>query len=253
MSAPPAPRPTWRRLRIALLAFFCACTLLFFLWSPTGSTTEEADLSAIRAGLRRGDVGSLRVESRALRIEGWFRDAGGGASRERFESAVPTEEILTAIVEDADRWNDAHPERPVTIEVVGRANVYLLVLLQTLPWLLFAALLVWIFMRHSRSFGGASHPFARSRPHLTDGELPEVTFKDVAGIEEAKEEVFELIQFLRNPGRFTRVGGRIPRGVFLVGAPGTGKTLLAKAMAGEAGVPFFSLSGSDFVEMYVGV
>lgn len=113
---------------------------------------------------------------------------------------------------------------------------------------------VWIFfMRQMQSGGGKAMSFGKSRAKLLSENQHRVTFKDVAGIEEAKIEVEEIIEFLKDPKKFTRLGGRIPKGVLLVGSPGTGKTLLAKAIAGEAGVPFFSISGSDFVEMFVGV
>jgi len=113
---------------------------------------------------------------------------------------------------------------------------------------------VWIFfMRQMQSGGGKAMSFGKSRAKLLTENQHRVTFKDVAGIEEAKIEVEEIIEFLKDPKKFTRLGGRIPKGVLLVGSPGTGKTLLAKAIAGEAGVPFFSISGSDFVEMFVGV
>jgi len=113
---------------------------------------------------------------------------------------------------------------------------------------------VWIFfMRQMQVGGGKALSFGKSRARLLSESSPKVTFEDVAGIDEAKEELMEIIEFLKDPKRFTRLGGRIPKGVLLVGAPGTGKTLLAKAIAGEAGVPFFSISGSDFVEMFVGV
>lgn len=113
---------------------------------------------------------------------------------------------------------------------------------------------VWIFfMRQMQGGGGKAMSFGKSRAKLLTENQHRVTFKDVAGIEEAKIEVEEIIEFLKDPKKFTRLGGRIPKGVLLVGSPGTGKTLLAKAIAGEAGVPFFSISGSDFVEMFVGV
>ena len=113
---------------------------------------------------------------------------------------------------------------------------------------------VWIFfMRQMQSGGGKAMSFGKSKARLLNESQHRVTFKDVAGIEEAKEEVEEIIDFLKDPKKFTRLGGRIPKGVLLVGPPGTGKTLLAKAIAGEAGVPFFTISGSDFVEMFVGV
>ncbi|MFQ5441709.1 MAG: ATP-dependent zinc metalloprotease FtsH [Thermodesulfobacteriota bacterium] len=113
---------------------------------------------------------------------------------------------------------------------------------------------VWIFfMRQMQAGGGKAMSFGKSKARLLAEDQHKVTFKDVAGIEEAKQEVEEIIDFLKDPKRFTRLGGRIPKGVLLVGSPGTGKTLLARAIAGEAGVPFFSISGSDFVEMFVGV
>src|SRR5271168_2168200 len=129
---------------------------------------------------------------------------------------------------------------------------WMVVLVQWLPFLVLAA--VWIFfMRQMQIGGGKAMSFGKSRAKLLTENTHKVTFGDVAGIDEAKDELEEIIQFLRDPKRFTRLGGRIPKGVLLVGAPGTGKTLLARAIAGEAGVPFFSISGSDFVEMFVGV
>jgi cell division protease FtsH len=122
------------------------------------------------------------------------------------------------------------------------------------PIFLFLGILYFLFARNLRSgAGGMLMSFGRSRHRLQSKDRVQITFKDVAGIEEAKEEVAEIIEFLKNPKKFQRLGGRIPRGVLLVGPPGCGKTLLAKAIAGEADVPFFSISGSDFVEMFVGV
>ena len=113
---------------------------------------------------------------------------------------------------------------------------------------------VWVFfMRQMQGGGGKALSFGKSRARLQSDQAEKVTFEDVAGIEEAKEELAEIIEFLKDPKKFTRLGGRIPKGVLLMGSPGTGKTLLARAIAGEAGVPFFSISGSDFVEMFVGV
>ena len=121
-----------------------------------------------------------------------------------------------------------------------------------LPMLLLLGL--WIFfMRQMQSGGNKALSFGKSRARLLSSQQKKVTFKDVAGVEEAKEELQEIIEFLREPQKFQKLGGRIPKGVLLVGPPGTGKTLLARAIAGEANVPFFSISGSDFVEMFVGV
>ena len=126
------------------------------------------------------------------------------------------------------------------------------VLISWFPFLLLIG--VWIFfMRQMQGGGGKALSFGKSGARMLSDEAPKVTFDDVAGVDEAKEEVTELVEFLRTPKKYTRLGGRIPKGVLMVGGPGTGKTLLARAIAGEAGVPFFSISGSDFVEMFVGV
>lgn len=129
---------------------------------------------------------------------------------------------------------------------------YMTLLVSWFPMLLLVG--VWIFfMRQMQSGGGKAMSFGRSRARLLNQDSTRVTFADVAGVDEAKDELSEVVEFLSNPKKFTRLGGRIPKGVLLVGPPGTGKTLLARAVAGEAGVPFFSISGSDFVEMFVGV
>ena len=129
---------------------------------------------------------------------------------------------------------------------------YMSVLVSWFPMLVLIG--VWIFfMRQMQSGGGKALSFGKSRARLMSDGQTKVTFEDVAGIDEAKEELFEIVEFLKDPKKFTRLGGRIPKGVLLMGPPGTGKTLLARAIAGEAGVPFFSISGSDFVEMFVGV
>ncbi len=125
-------------------------------------------------------------------------------------------------------------------------------LIQWLP-MIFLFVIFIFFMRQLQAGGGKAMSFGKSKAKLLTDHQNKVTFKDVAGIEEAKEEVEEIISFLKDPKKFTRLGGRIPKGVLMMGAPGTGKTLLARAIAGEAGVPFFSISGSDFVEMFVGV
>ncbi|MDJ0830485.1 MAG: ATP-dependent zinc metalloprotease FtsH [Desulfobacterales bacterium] len=129
---------------------------------------------------------------------------------------------------------------------------YMSVLVSWFPMIVLIG--IWIFfMRQMQAGGGKALSFGKSRARLMSDQQEKVTFEDVAGIDEAKEELGEVVEFLRDPKKFTRLGGRIPKGVLLTGPPGTGKTLLARAIAGEAGVPFFSISGSDFVEMFVGV
>ncbi|MFN4243864.1 MAG: ATP-dependent zinc metalloprotease FtsH [Tepidisphaerales bacterium] len=149
-------------------------------------------------------------------------------------------------------------QRPAVTKVTveNSQNLIVNLLIPLLPWILiilFFYFFVFRALRNSAGAGGMLGNFGRSRHKVTHKEHTNVTFDDVAGIEEAKEEVREIVEFLKNPKKFQRLGGRIPRGVLLVGEPGTGKTLLAKAIAGEADAPFFSISGSDFVEMFVGV
>lgn len=133
-------------------------------------------------------------------------------------------------------------------------NILVDILINTIPFLIIVGLWIYI-MRQMQGGGGKGGPmsFGKSKARMMTEDQVKVTFADVAGCEEAKDEVFELVEFLRDPGKFQKLGGKIPRGVLLAGSPGTGKTLLAKAIAGEAKVPFFSISGSDFVEMFVGV
>lgn len=141
----------------------------------------------------------------------------------------------------------------VGVEHVRQSNHMALFLYNIFPTLLLIGVIYFIFVRQMRSASGGAMTFGKSRAKQLRHDSKKVTFKDVAGIQEAKEEVEEIIEYLRSPEKFQRLGGKMPKGVLLCGSPGTGKTLLAKAIAGEADVPFFSISGSDFVEMFVGV
>jgi cell division protease FtsH len=173
-------------------------------------------------------------------------------------------EEITGETSEGKGFKTYSPQDPDLIKILQAKKVeiavrpkddnpwYTTVLVSWLPMILLVG--IWIFfMKQMQSSGGKAMSFGKSRARLMTENTVKVTFNDVAGIEEAKEEVSEIIDFLKDPKKFTRLGGRIPKGVLLVGAPGTGKTLLARAIAGEAGVPFFSISGSDFVEMFVGV
>jgi cell division protease FtsH len=165
-------------------------------------------------------------------------------NRNRFKVYAPQDTDLIKILRDKGVVISAKPpsENPW----------YMSVLVSWFPMIVLIG--VWIFfMRQMQAGGGKALSFGKSRARLMSDQSERVTFEDVAGIDEAKEELVEIVEFLRDPKKFTRLGGRIPKGVLLVGPPGCGKTLLARAIAGEAGVPFFSISGSDFVEMFVGV
>lgn len=179
---------------------------------------------------------------------------------------VPTGEIAVTMkngmenhfyvtdVRDIQKLMEGYESVPVTVSDVPQTSIFLT---SVLPILLSVLMLVIFFIMMTRqSAGGANAQmmnFGKSRARMSTGKDQTVTFKDVAGLEEEKQDLEEIVDFLREPGKYTKVGARIPKGVILVGPPGTGKTLIAKAVAGEAGVPFFSISGSDFVEMFVGV
>ncbi len=165
-------------------------------------------------------------------------------NRNRFKVFAPQDSDLIKILRQKGVAINAKP--------ASESSWYMSLLVSWLPMIVLIG--VWIFfMRQMQAGGGKALSFGKSRARLQSDQAPKVTFEDVAGIDEAKEELGEIIDFLREPKKFTRLGGRIPKGVLLMGPPGTGKTLLARAIAGEAGVPFFSISGSDFVEMFVGV
>src|SRR5947209_2836658 len=175
-------------------------------------------------------------------VQGKLVDATGGTTE--FHTVIPP------------NWPDIYKmmkDKGVNFSFKDSSgNSWIAILLNAVPVLILLGL--WIFMmRQMQSGGNKALSFGKSRARLHSSQQKKVTFKDVAGVEEAKEELQEIIEFLREPQKFQKLGGRIPKGVLLIGPPGTGKTLLARAIAGEANVPFFSISGSDFVEMFVGV
>src|SRR5215218_349600 len=162
----------------------------------------------------------------------------------------PTRELLQ---KKLDEFNTANPASPVKwSEEPASSGLGWLILIQALPFLLLMGFLAFT-LRQMQAGGNKALSFGKSKAKLLNNQQKRVTFKDVAGVDEAKEELQEIIEFLKDPQKFQKLGGKIPKGVLMVGPPGTGKTLLAKAVAGEANVPFFSISGSDFVEMFVGV
>jgi cell division protease FtsH len=192
------------------------------------------------------------------RVRGEFRSTGKNPHPESITSfelkyAGPRDSNLLT-PERLQRWAEKLREINAKLTYDQSGGGAFGSLIAFLPWLLLILLFWWLMFRQMRNMGGGGvMQFGRSRARMHMKERSETTFEDVAGVEEALDEVSEIVSFLRSPQKFRRIGARIPRGVLLVGPPGCGKTLLAKAIAGEAGVPFFSVSGSDFVEMFVGV
>ncbi len=209
--------------------------LLFNLFNQQPREPEVV-FSDFFAAVKRGEVTEVTIQGQT--IHGHFRDESG------FKTFAPDDPDLIPTLREQGVRVAAKPEEG--------DPWYVAILVQWFPMLLLIG--VWVFfMRQMQMGGGKAMSFGKSRAKLLTENQQRVTFSDVAGVEEAKQELEEIIAFLKDPKKFTRLGGRIPKGVLLVGAPGTGKTLLARAIAGEAGVPFFSISGSDFVEMFVGV
>ena len=202
---------------------------------PTGQA--QVEYSQFIEEVRQGQVAKVTIEGQVLK--------GVRADGRRFTTYAPSDPWLVSDLLKNGVVVEAKPEE--------QPSMLMSIFISWFPMLLLIG--VWIFfMRQMQGGGrGGAFSFGKSRARMLDESSNTVTFADVAGCDEAKEEVAELVEFLRDPSKFQRLGGRIPRGVLMVGSPGTGKTLLAKAIAGEAKVPFFSISGSDFVEMFVGV
>jgi len=237
----------WARLS-KTAAFWILMVLMFVvaLQLVRGERTAAADFNytEFQAQLAAGNVHKVTFKGRKL--EGELR-----APVQR-EGQDLTEFTLTLPPGAEDSLVPQLQKDDVIIEAQEPQAGWGTFLLGALPWLLFIAFWLWIF-RTMQGGGNRAFQFGRSKAKLISPDTPKVTFADVAGADEAKEELQEIIEFLKDPARFSRLGGRLPKGVLLVGPPGTGKTLLARAVAGEAGRPFFQMSGSDFVEMFVGV
>ncbi len=210
---------------------------VFNQFSTRQAAQSPVDYSAFIEEVKDGKVAKVTIEGRVIK--------GVRTDNKRFTTYAPSDPWMVSDLLKAGVIVEAKPEE--------EQSFLTQVFISWFPMLLLIG--VWVFfMRQMQGGGrGGAFSFGKSRARMLDESTNPVTFADVAGCEEAKEEVSELVDFLRDPGKFQKLGGRIPRGVLMVGSPGTGKTLLARAIAGEAKVPFFSISGSDFVEMFVGV
>ncbi|NOX42316.1 MAG: ATP-dependent zinc metalloprotease FtsH [Gammaproteobacteria bacterium] len=212
---------------------------VFNNFGPRPSSAKKLEYSQFLSDVKQGNVAKVLIEGRTIR--------GQTHAGDRFTSYSPGNDpgLITDLLDNGVVIDAKPPEQP---------SVLMQIFISWFPMLLLIA--VWVFFMRQMQGGGGGRgamSFGKSKARMLSEDQIKVSFSDVAGVEEAKDEVGELVEFLRDPGKFQKLGGKIPRGVLMVGAPGTGKTLLARAIAGEAKVPFFTISGSDFVEMFVGV
>ncbi|MBI5016388.1 MAG: ATP-dependent zinc metalloprotease FtsH [Deltaproteobacteria bacterium] len=228
-------KPFFRNLALWLLILLIFL-LIFQLFPGNEPVRQAVNYSDFLQAVEQGRVAEVTLQGREV--------TGAYTDKTAFKTFRPEDPDLVRMLRESKVTISVKPEK--------ESPWYVTALISWAPMLLLVG--VWIFfMRQMQGGGGKAMSFGKSRARLLTQDERKVSFADVAGIDEAKEEVGEIVEFLRNPKKFTKLGGRIPKGVLLMGPPGTGKTLLARAIAGEAGVPFFSISGSDFVEMFVGV
>ncbi len=246
---PPPPREfQWTRMlrTLSFWAFLIVGTVVLVqLAARTRQDTVEISYSDFTSQVEQGNVKSVEITERQ-RIKGDLRSPAQFRSR-------PVEHFTTLLpFESSDIFVTGLREKGVEVKAKDMRPSFGVIFVNLLPYLLMLGLILFM-VRQMQQGGNRAFAFGKSKAKLLSGDTPKVTFADVAGCDEAKAELEEIIDFLKDPQKFQRLGGRLPKGALLVGPPGTGKTLLAKAVAGEAGRPFFSMSGSDFVEMFVGV
>ena len=221
----------WLIIATALMSVFNG-------FGPQNSTQTQTEYSQFLSDVRSGKIQRVEIDGRTI--------TGYSASGERFSTYSPGD---PGLIDELINYNVEISARPPE-----QQGILMQIFISWFPMLLLIG--VWVFFMRQMNGGAGGKgamSFGRSKARMLNEDQVSVTFDDVAGVEEAKEEVSELVEFLMDPGKFQKLGGKIPSGVLMVGSPGTGKTLLAKAIAGEAKVPFFTISGSDFVEMFVGV
>ena len=225
------------------LLIIAGAVLLYKLVNPRGNNYTSVDLTKVDQLIQARQLKQLTVkQTETVAIDN---------NNQEYRVALSNDPAKNDLLKAARELVDGRPRVPKVEE--ESSSSYIWPMLITWAPLLFI-IAIWIFMlRQMQSGGNKALSFGKSRAKLLNNQQKRVTFKDVAGVEEAKEELQEIIEFLKEPQKFQKLGGRIPKGVLMMGPPGTGKTLLARAIAGEANVPFFSISGSDFVEMFVGV
>ena len=235
---------TAKNIFLIVLVIVAVIALYSFLKQINSADVDPFSYSRFYTLLKQDRIIGAEINQSGS-IKGTYGMQSGDSTRE-FEVVIPQDDISTV----AGILNDSKAN--VSIVAEEQNNVLYMILSSGFPILLLVGF--WIFlMRQMQAGGNRALSFGKSRAKLSTNQQKKVTFRDVAGVEEAKEELQEIVEFLKEPQKFQKLGGRIPKGLLLMGPPGTGKTLLARAIAGEASVPFFSISGSDFVEMFVGV
>ena len=227
------------------LLIVAGAVLLYRLVNPSGKNSQQIDLAALSQKIDAGEIKQLTLKQN----EAIALDSRG----QEYRAQLTSDQIRSTVYNKSQEKNAEGQTKVAKFEDdSGSSGLWWPMLITWAPLLFIIG--IWVFMlRQMQSGGNKALSFGKSRAKLLNNQQKRVTFKDVAGVEEAKEELQEIIEFLKEPQKFQKLGGRIPKGVLMMGPPGTGKTLLARAIAGEANVPFFSISGSDFVEMFVGV
>lgn len=232
---------------IYLLLFTAIIAMVFFTVNQQQAGVDEIAINELASDIKAGIVKSIVENDSRLEITYYNSDTVKVSTKE------PNTSLISQLVDLGVTPEELSAENLTVAILLPSAFMELLSMVSYfLPFLILIGMLFFIF-RQAQGNNNAAISFGKSRARMFSGDHPTVTFEDVAGVDESKEELREVVEFLREPQKFIALGARIPKGVLLVGAPGTGKTLMAKAVSGEAGVPFFSISGSEFVEMFVGV
>ncbi len=242
-------KPRNQSFFISALLLFAMIAMVFYGVQENSFGSTEIPINQLAADIEAGKVSSIKVDEN--RVEVQYKNL------EQKTATISSKDPQSGLVEQLiqlgvspEKLRD--PSLSIQILVPGFWSEALIAFLNFIPFILMGVFF-FLFIRQAQGSNNAAMAFGKSRAKMLTGEHPTVTFADVAGVEEAKEELQEIVEFLKEPQKFIALGARIPKGVLLVGSPGTGKTLMAKAVSGEAGVPFFSISGSEFVEMFVGV
>jgi cell division protease FtsH len=238
----------WLRNSFVWVIIMVAMLVLFFTFVQRGTQPTEIPISQVVADAKAGIVTEITVREENTNITVCYGPCKTG--EQKTATREPGNTTMREYLTNAGVPEDKMPK--INVEKASSWGQYIGILGFLLPTLILVAVFVFM-MRQAQGTNNQAMSFGKSRARLFTGNKPTITFADVAGVDEAKQELTEVVEFLKYPDKFNALGARIPRGVLLVGPPGTGKTMLARACAGEAGVPFFSISGSEFVEMFVGV